>query len=359
MDTVDERVREEEVAFEENGDECAICLQSNFPPENPLRELPCGHGYHLKCLRTLNNTSEELRCPMCRDKFSEEDYEPNNNGSLLYNSQNFGHMNLQDIIDATSNFSEKNILTPDLSIRRLISLFMSTEMVMHVDVNTLENAAIRTQNFSFNIIKSPHRNSRGYMIGSMSVKEQLDSEIKRRLHICNYGLVKTVRILNNREFLKCDFGVSSGFPLTDSNGKDLTPAELFAGSPDSIAKFARKYRVDDHNKCLMKNLLMYIETPARQNPQFKRCTINFFTSVVVIPPGFEDLFEADSYQQNNNPFFDTLSEFPQDWIFPFKSSVFSSCPVSGGNKRKTNKRKRQTNKRKSNKKRQTNKRKNK
>ena len=96
MATGDKRVREEEVAVEENGDECAICLESNFSPENPLRTLPCKHKFDLNCLRTLNNKSAELKCPMCRKKFKSTDYEPppppppqrepehDDNGLLLY-----------------------------------------------------------------------------------------------------------------------------------------------------------------------------------------------------------------------------------------------------------------------------------
>jgi hypothetical protein len=74
------------------------------------------------------------------------------------------------------------------------------------------------------------------------------------------------------------------------------------------------------------------------------------------------LFEAESYEPDN-PFSNILEEFPQQWIFPFKSGA--TCSISGGNKRKrqTNKRKKQSNKRKSNKrktnKRKSNKRKNK
>jgi hypothetical protein len=371
MDIGDKRKREEVadvvadvVADEAANVECAICLENNFPPENPLKKLRCNHKFDLNCLRTLNNTSSVLTCPMCRAIFSPEDYEPpppppqpqyDNNGLLLYSVPEFGHLDLNKIVDTTRHFSAGNILIPNLRIEKLVSLFNSTQMVMNVNVNIFENGAIITQKISFIIIQSSHRNSRGNIIKPPSVKEQIDSEIESRFNSCNYGLLKNVRILNKSRLLGNQFGVMSGFPLTNYySGDDLTPAELFADSPYLISSFARSYGVDNSNKCLMKNLLTYTSS-SRENPQFKRCTINFFTSIVVIPPDFEHLFGPARYERHSNPFSNILNEFDEEWIFPFKNRG-ATCSVMGGNKKKTNKRKRQTNKRKTNK-RKTNKRK--
>jgi hypothetical protein len=358
MDTGDKKEREEEVADVAADVECAICLQSNFPPENPLKKLPCTHKFDLNCLRTLNDTSSVLLCPICRAPFKSTDYEPpppppplqyDNNGLLLYSVPEFGIEALQRIVDTTSHFSEKNIIPSNMSNPRLSSLYLYTQMRMYVDVSTFVNGEIRTRNFWFPIIRN-----------QKPIKDQLNQEIIKEIKSCNYGLLKNVRILNNTNLLETLDGVLSGIPLTNyRTGEDLNSAELFAGSSKSIAFFARNYGVDDDNKCLMENLLTYIQTPANLKPDFKTCTINLFTSIVVIPPESEHLFEADSYQPDNNPFFDTLNEFSEGWNFPFKSG--NGCSISGGNnkKRKTNKRKRQTNKKRNNKKKKTNKRKNK
>lgn len=44
--------------------ECAICKEAI---DNESKELPCGHAFHLHCLRALlRSATGPARCPLCR-----------------------------------------------------------------------------------------------------------------------------------------------------------------------------------------------------------------------------------------------------------------------------------------------------
>ncbi|GLJ34869.1 hypothetical protein SUGI_0702060 [Cryptomeria japonica] len=48
-------------------DVCAICLDPLEKCYGDMKELPCKHIYHYKCI--LRSTKIKNRCPMCRDKY--------------------------------------------------------------------------------------------------------------------------------------------------------------------------------------------------------------------------------------------------------------------------------------------------
>ncbi|KAF3322625.1 E3 ubiquitin-protein ligase RING1 [Carex littledalei] len=64
--------REEEKPEEE----CAICMEKLFGKENKeavVKETPCGHKYHSKCIEKW--LEKHLSCPLCRYQMPQEDRE--------------------------------------------------------------------------------------------------------------------------------------------------------------------------------------------------------------------------------------------------------------------------------------------
>jgi len=50
---------------DDNKDMCAICLM-DYTEEEMLRELPCGHRFHVQCVDQWFRSSNSLSCPMCK-----------------------------------------------------------------------------------------------------------------------------------------------------------------------------------------------------------------------------------------------------------------------------------------------------
>jgi len=50
---------------DDNKDMCAICLM-DYAEEEMLRELPCGHRFHVQCVDQWFRSSNSLSCPMCK-----------------------------------------------------------------------------------------------------------------------------------------------------------------------------------------------------------------------------------------------------------------------------------------------------
>lgn len=59
-----ERGRESTPA-DDNRDMCAICLM-DYVEEEMLRELPCGHRFHVQCVDQWFRSASSLSCPMCK-----------------------------------------------------------------------------------------------------------------------------------------------------------------------------------------------------------------------------------------------------------------------------------------------------
>lgn len=57
-------------------EECAICMEKLFGKENKeavVKETPCGHRYHGKCIEKW--LKKHQSCPLCRYQMSQEDRE--------------------------------------------------------------------------------------------------------------------------------------------------------------------------------------------------------------------------------------------------------------------------------------------
>ena len=50
--------------FKNTWDDCPICMETLKDSIIPLFLLPCGHGTHLECIKTLMTT--DYRCPLCK-----------------------------------------------------------------------------------------------------------------------------------------------------------------------------------------------------------------------------------------------------------------------------------------------------
>jgi hypothetical protein len=49
------------------GPQCSVCFA---PMTRGVRELPCGHSFHVKCIdRWKKNCPYDFTCPMCREPF--------------------------------------------------------------------------------------------------------------------------------------------------------------------------------------------------------------------------------------------------------------------------------------------------